>query len=279
MNELIRQLFTPDGVLFFPLIIGLLGSLSFGIVGSYVVVRRISYAAHGIAHAVLLGIGLALFVRHMTAWSGMTPLAGAFAAALFAAWIIGTSTLYAPHRADSVISAVTVLGLSGGLIFLSRTPGYFDPMSVLFGDILLVNLSDALLIGLLNVLVVLTGLLFYVRLQMVCFDEEFARLRGINVEFWFVLLLMLTAVTVVIMMQIVGLVLVTALLTLPAMTALRFSRSLWQAMGLAALVCAACVTGGLALSYQLDLPSGPVIVLLAGAGYLLSQLFPRRGAR
>jgi zinc transport system permease protein len=111
---------------------------------------------------------------------------------------------------------------------------------------------------------------------MVCFDEEFARLRGINVEFWFILLMMLTAVTVVIMMQIVGLILVTALLTLPVMTALRFSRSLRQSMILASLVCAACVTGGLALSYHLDLPCGPVIVLLAGAVYLLSLGIPRR---
>jgi zinc transport system permease protein len=275
MNELMRQMFMPDGVLFFPLIIGLMGSLSFGIVGSYVVVRRISYAAHGMSHAVLLGIGLVLFLNHLLPWN-LPPLAGAFAAALLAAWIIGSSTLYAPHRADSVVSAVTVLGLSGGLIFLARTPGYFDPMSVLFGDILLVNLSDAWRIGLLNLVIVLTGLLFYVRLQMVCFDEEFARLRGINVEFWFVLLMMLTAVTVVIMMQIVGLILVTALLTLPVMTALRFARSLRQSMILASLVCAVCVTGGLALSYHLDLPCGPVIVLLAGAAYLLSLCAPRR---
>jgi zinc transport system permease protein len=276
MNELVRQMFMPSGVLFFPLIIGLLGSLSFGIVGSYVVVRRISYAAHGISHTVLLGIGLAVFLKQAAGLSRLSPLVGAFAAALLAAWIIGASTLYAPHRADSVISAVTVLGLSGGLIFLALTPGYFDPMSVLFGDILLVNLSDAWRIGLLNLAIVLTGLLFYVRLQMVCFDEEFARLRGIHVEFWFILLLMLTAVTVVIMMQIVGLVLVTALLTLPAMTALRFSHNLRQSMIYASLICAACVTGGLALSYPLDLPCGPVIVLLAGAVYLVALCFRRR---
>lgn len=276
MNELVHQMFSSDGVLFFPLIIGLLGSLSFGIVGSYVVVRRISYAAHGISHAVLLGIGGALFLRHATGLSWISPMAGAFAAALLAAWIIGTSTLYAPHRADSVISAVTVAGLSGGLIFLARTPGYFDPMSVLFGDILLVGPGDVWMIGILNLTVAAAGLLFYVRLQMVCFDEEFARLRGVNVGFWFVLLVMLTALTVVIMMQIVGLVLVTALLTLPVMTALRFSHSLRQSMMFASLVCAVCVTGGLALSYHLDLPCGPVIVLLAGAVYLLSLGVPRR---
>jgi zinc transport system permease protein len=276
MSELMSQMISPDGILFFPLIIGLLGSLSFGIVGSYVVVRRISYAAHGISHAVLLGIGAALFLRHATGLSWIHPLAGAFTAALLSAWIIGASTLYAPHRADSVISAVTVAGLSGGLLFLARTPGYFDPMSVLFGDILLVGPGDVWRIGLLNLAVVLAGVLFYVRLQMVCFDEEFARLRGVNVGFWFVLLMMLTALTVVIMMQIVGLVLVTALLTLPVMTALRFSRSLRQSMALSSLGCAACVTGGLALSYHFDLPCGPVIVLLAGAVYLLSLGIPRR---
>lgn len=276
MNELIQQMFTPGGVLFFPVIIGLLGSLSFGIIGSYVVVRRISYAAHGISHAVLLGIGAALFLRHTTAVSWIHPLAGAFTAALLAAWIIGASTLYAPHRADSVISAVTVAGLSGGLIFLARTPGYFDPMSVLFGDILLVSLIDVWMISLLNLAVVLTGLLFYVRLQMVCFDEEFARLRGVRVGFWFILLMMLTAVTVVVMMQVVGLVLVTALLTLPVMTALRFARNLRRSMLIASLICAVCVTGGLALSYHLDLPCGPVIVLFAGAVYLLSLGLRRR---
>jgi zinc transport system permease protein len=111
---------------------------------------------------------------------------------------------------------------------------------------------------------------------MVCFDEEFARLRGIRVGFWFILLMMLTAITVVVMMQMVGLVLVTALLTLPVMTALRFSRTLWQSMIFSSLTCAVCVTGGLALSYQLDLPCGPVIVLLAGAVYLLSLALPRR---
>ncbi|MBM4153073.1 MAG: metal ABC transporter permease, partial [Kiritimatiellaceae bacterium] len=117
MSELARQLLTPDGVLFFPLIIGLLGSLSFGVVGSYVVVRRVSYAAHAISHTVLLGIGLTLFAQYVTGWQWLNPLAGAFASALLSAWIIGASTLYAPHRADSVISAVTVTGLSGGLVF------------------------------------------------------------------------------------------------------------------------------------------------------------------
>jgi zinc transport system permease protein len=274
MNELLEQLLTPSGVLFYPLIIGLLGSLSFGVIGSYVVVRRISYAAHGISHSVLLGIGAALFLNHTAGWSRFSPFAGAFAAALVAAWIIGSTTLYAPHRTDSVISAVMVLGISGGLIFLARTPGYFEPMSILFGDILLVSFSDALRITLLNLLTAWIGLRFYTRLQMVCFDEEFARLRGVRVEFWFLLLLTLVAVTVVAMMQIVGIVLVIALLTLPVMTALRFCRKLWQVMIVSTAVCALSVVSGLMLSYLLDLPTGPVIVLLSGALYLASLCLP-----
>lgn len=276
MNDLVQQMFLPGGVLFAPLIIGLLGSLSFGVIGSYVVVRRISYAAYGISHAILLGVGAALFISAHTGVQGLTPQAGALAAALLAAGLIGAATLRAQHRADSLVSAVTVVGMSGGLLLLARTPGYFEPMSYLFGDILLVSMADAVKIGILNLIVVFGGILGYRRLQMVCFDEEFARLRGINTGFWFLFLLSLTAATVVLMMNVVGLVLAIALLTLPVMTTLRFARRLWQVMLFSSLLCALCVLCGLAASYWVDLPSGPVIVLLSGAVYLLALCLPRR---
>lgn len=275
MSELIQQIFTPSGILFWPMIVGLLGSLAFGVVGSYTVVRRISYAANGIAHAVLLGIGGALFLNGQFDWA-LPPGGGAFIASVAAAWIIGSSTLYAPHRSDSVISVVMVIGMSAGLILLAKTPGYFEPMSVLFGDILLVSRADALWTGLLSLLIIAVGAGFYSRLQMICFDEEFARLRGIRVEFWFILLLTMVALTIVALMQMIGIVLAIALLTLPVMTALRFMHRLWQVMILSSLLCAGCVLGGLVLSYQLDLPTGPVTVLLAGTVYLLSLGFGSR---
>lgn len=275
MNDLLHQLFSPSGILFYPLIIGLLGSISFGIIGSYTVVRHVNYAAHGISHAVLLGIGGTLFVNHLFSLN-LPPLAGALLVALTAAWIIGSATLYAPHRSDSVISSVMVIGMSGGLIFLAKTPGYFEPMSVLFGDILLVSRQEAVLVALFNLPVILIGAGAYSRLQMICFDEEFARLRGLHVEFWFVLLLSLVALTIVTMMQMVGIVLVIALLTLPVLTALRFAPALWQVMILSTGICAICVLSGLIVSYLLDLPAGPVIVLLSGALYLLLHRLPRR---
>jgi len=269
MGEMFQQLLVPSGILFWPMIVGLLGSLAFGVVGSYTVVRRVSYAAHGIAHAVLLGIGATLFLDAQLGGS-LPPGGGALIAAVAAAWVIGASTLYTPHRADSVISVVMVTGMSAGLILLAKTPGYFEPMSVLFGDILLVSRTDALWTGLLSVLIVLTGAGFYSRFQMICFDEEFARLRGIRVEFWYLLLLTMVALTIVALMQMIGIVLAIALLTLPVMTALRFVHRLWQVMIFSSLICAGCVLGGLILSYQLDLPTGPVTVLLAGVVYLLS---------
>ncbi|NLF17026.1 MAG: metal ABC transporter permease [Lentisphaerae bacterium] len=270
MSDLWRQMFVPGGILFLPLLVGLTGSLTFGVVGAYVTVRRITYVAAAISHSVLAGIGAAVFLRHHAGWEWCTPMLGAFVAALLAALIIGRVTVAAEHLADSVISAVMVLGMAAGLLFLARTPGYFSPMSVLFGDILLVSSHDLVVIGLVNAATALTGVLFYRKFLAVCFDEEYARLRGLRSEGYALLLLVLAALTVVAMMQIVGIVMVIALLTLPAMTALLFCRRLWQCMLAGGLLCALCVVAGLALSYRTDLPSGPVIVALSGALYLVA---------
>lgn len=280
MTELFRQMALPEGILHLPFVIGCLGSLTFGVVGAYVNARRISYIATGISHAVLGGIGAALFVRHLTGWLWVSPTGGAFAAAVLAAWIIGTVILKNGHKADATITAVMVIGMSAGILFLAKTPGYFEPMGVLFGDILLVTRRDLWTIGAVNLATVVVGVLFYNRLLMVCFDEEFARLRGIRADAYFMLLLLLTALTTVVMMKIVGVVMVIALLTLPSMSASIFSRKLWHCMVGAIVICAFCVTVGLAISYLADLPSGPVIVVLAGAIHLLASLIGKlRGAR
>jgi len=270
MSDLCHQLFLPGGILFLPLLIGLTGSLTFGVVGAYVTVRRITYVAAAISHSVLAGIGAAVFLRHHCGWEWCTPMLGAFAAAVVSALIIGRVTLVAEHLGDSVISAVMVVGMAAGLLFLAKTPGYFSPMSVLFGDILLVSPRDLLVIGIVNGVTALTGVLFYRKLLAVCFDEEYARLRGLRAEVYSMLLLVLAALTVVAMMQIVGIVMVIALLTLPAMTAMLVCRRLWQCMVLGGGLCALCVVAGLGLSFRTDLPTGPVIVALAAALYLIA---------
>jgi zinc transport system permease protein len=256
---------------------GLLVSISCGIVGTYVVTRRITYLAGGIAHCVLGGMGFARYMQVAHGWSFMTPMLGAMLAALLAAFVIGWINIKAKERIDTVISAFWGLGMATGILFISKTPGYGeDLMAYLFGNILLVTQRDLLLIGLLDLLIAATALLFHKQFVAVCFDEEFARLRGIHTQLFYFLMLALTALTVVLMVSIVGIVMVIVLLTLPAAIAGRFCLRMGSMMALAAALCALLTFGGLALSYRPDLPAGATIIVLAGIAYLLSLLFSRR---
>jgi len=248
---------------------GILASIACGIIGSYVVTRRITYIAGGIAHSVLGGMGAARYGQVVYGWDWLHPLYGAVGASLVAGLVIGLVSLKARQREDTVISAVWAIGMAVGILFIFKTPGYSENlMSYLFGNILMVSAGDLWLIAGLDVLVVSVGVVFYRQLLAVCFDEEFARLRGINVEFFYLLLLCLTALTVVLLVTVVGIVMVIALLTLPAAIAAQFTRRLWHTMVFAALFTGLFTTAGLAVSYGPDLPAGATTIVLAGLVYL-----------
>ncbi len=250
---------------------GLLVSIACGVTGAYVVARRISYLAGGIAHCVLGGMGAARYLQTVHGWNWLHPMHGAVVAALVAAGILGLVSLRAREREDTVIGAIWAVGMAVGILFIARTPGYNeDLMSYLFGNILMVRPQDLWLVAGLDVVVLGVGLLFYKQLLAVCFDEEFARLRGLNVEAYYLMLLCLTALTVVLLATVVGLVMVIALLTLPIAVAGYFSTRLWQIMGLATLLSMAFTTAGLAVSYGPDLPAGATTIVLAAAVYLIT---------
>ena len=252
------------------LLAGVIAGIACGVVGSYVVARRISYIAGGVAHCTLGGMGAAQYLNRVQGWSEVEPLHGAVVAALIAALIIGWVSLKAKQREDTVISALWATGMAAGILFISQTPGYYeDLMSYLFGNILLVSREKLLLIAALDVVVVGLGLLFYNKFLAVCFDEEFARLRGLNVEFYYLLLLCLTALTVVVLVTVVGLVLVIALLTLPVAIANQFTVRLWRVMIAASLISIALTVAGLAISYRPELPPGATTIVLAGGLYLV----------
>jgi len=260
---------------------GILASVACGMMGAYVVTRRITYIAGSISHCVLAGIGAARYLAIARGWDFIDPQLGAVAAALLAAVIIGLVSLYAKQREDTVIGAVWAIGMALGVLFIARTPGYNeDLMSYLFGNILMVTRQDLILIVVLDAVVVTVTLLFHEQLQALCFDEEFAKLRGIRVELYYLILLALVALTVVLLIRIVGIVLVIALLTLPAAIAGHFARTLTQMMLLAILLSIAFTTAGLAISYTPDLPAGATIIVVAGAAYLAvaagRPLFPKR---
>ena len=248
---------------------GILASVACGAIGSYVVVKKIGYLAGGIAHAVLGGMGIAYYL-------GRSPVEGALVSAIVFAFILGWVSLRMQQQEDTIIGALWAGGMAVGILFISQTPGYnVDLMSFLFGNILMIASEDLYWIAGLDLIILVIVFLFYKQFISVSFDEEFARLRGIPVERFYLLFLSLVALTVVILIQIVGLILVIALLTLPAAIAGLYVRSLSLMMILAALFGMIFTTGGLAISYQPDLPPGPTIILLAGAFYLISLVLNR----
>lgn len=254
----------------YALLTGVLASIACGVVGTYVVARRITYIAGGIAHSVLGGMGLAYYLKVVQGLTWLQPLHGAVVAALASAVTIALASLYLKEREDTVIGAIWAIGMAVGIIFIAKTPGYSENlMSYLFGNILMVTRGDLWLIAALDAFVVIVGYLFHKQIAAVCFDEEFARVRGVRVQLFYLLLLCLTALTVVILTTVVGIVMVIAFLTLPVAVAGYFTRKLWQTMVLATLLSIFFMTFGLALSYSPDLPAGATIIILAGLTYLV----------
>lgn len=276
MQEFLSDLFRYP-FLQYALSAGLLASVSCGVIGSFVAARRITYIAGAISHCVLAGLGAALYLNKVYGLQWLEPIYGAVVAALASAGIIALVSLRAGEKEDTLIGAMWAVGMALGVMFISRTPGYNqDLMSYLFGNILMVRPEDLKLLAILGAVVVGTTALFYNRFLLVCFDEEYARVRGLNVEAYYVGLLMLTALTVVALVTVVGIVMVIALLTLPVAIAAGFTATLWRQMLLAVALSALLTSSGLALSYGPDLPAGATIVLLAGAAYLLVHLIPER---
>ncbi len=282
MTELLQALRDPDITFFrYAVIAGMIASVSFGIAGSYVIVRRISYIAAAISHSILGGIGAGLWLQHHLKL-GISPdlaaLVGSVIAALISAIVIGLVSLRAREREDTIIGAIWATGMAIGLLFLNYTPGQTNLESYLFGEIILVGRGDLILTAVLGITVVSVSVLFYHHLVAVCFDEEFARLRGVNVTFYFLLLLCLVGLSVVLLVRLTGIILAIALIVLPAATASRLSRRLWKVMLGAVVLSMIYTTGGLMISYPTDTPAGPIIVLLAAFVYVIvtTRTFFRR---
>jgi zinc transport system permease protein len=265
VNEFLQALST-HAFLQHALAAGLLASVGCGVVGTYVVVKRIAFLAGGIAHAVLGGMGVAYYL-------GADPFWGALAAALATALVVGWVSLRWREHEDTLVGALWAVGMAVGILFLSRTPGYgVDLMSYLFGNILMVTREDLYLMAAIDAGILVLVAVFYKPFLAVCFDDELARLRGVRVEVVYLLLLAMVAVTVVLLIRVVGLILVIALLTLPAAIAAQYVGSLGRMMLLATALGAVFTSSGLALSYAPDLPSGATIIVLAGLAYLASTL-------
>ncbi len=245
---------------------GLLASISCGVIGSYVVVRRIVFITGGISHTTFGGIGLAYFLQDKAGWVAFDPLYGAVLVVLGAALLLSNSWIRAHMREDSAIGVVWVVGMALGVLLLAavdRTKVMVqDPVSILFGNILLIQSRDLVLMGILVLVILAAVVLLFKELQIVTFDEEFARLSGVPVGLMNFALLALVGFTIVVLIKVVGVVLVIAMVTVPAATAGVFTRGLRSMMALATAVSILVTTAGGLLSLLFDLPPGAVIVLL-----------------
>lgn len=258
---------------------GLLASIACGVIGSFVVVKRMASISGGLSHAAFGGVGLGYLL-------GFGPLLGATAFALLSGVVIAWAYRVRRQGLDALIAMVWAVGMALGIVFIKLAPGYApDLMSYLFGSILLVAPEYLLVTAGLDVLVVAASVLLFKELQAVSFDEEFSEVTGAPVDAVFHLLMALTALTVVVLIRVVGVILVIALLTIPAAIARQWTESLPRMMAVAIVVGAACTTAGLFASwwlsvrFEVDVPTGPAIILIAAAGYGLSsgvQTFRRR---
>lgn len=253
----------------FAVLAAFLAAVPAGVMGCWVVVRRNTYVAGAISHCILGGIGFAVYLQRAHGVMWMTPTRGAALAAVGAALLVGYTTLRGRFRTDSVLSVIWAVGMALGVSFMAMTPGYqTDLMSYLFGNILMVGPHELGMMAVLNIAVVGLMLLFYDRFLAIGFSAEMARLRGVNVEIYELLFMVLTALTIVLLVQVVGIVLALALLTLPAATAGLVTRRLSRMMGLAVVLAVGVAFGGLALSYGPEWPTGATIVELAALLYV-----------
>lgn len=243
------------------LIAGVLASIACGVIGTYVIIRRMVAISGGISHAAFGGIGIGYYL-------GIEPLLGAVIFTTGAAVMMGELEQRAHQHMDTLIGAVWATGMALGILFIYLSPGFApDLFGYLFGNILLIPRDElVILLSLVVVIIITVGLLFN-DLLAVTFDEEYARVTNLPVTALTRVLLVLIALTVVMLIQVVGIILVIALLTLPAAISREFTRDLKTLMTGAVLLGVVFTTTGIFLSAALDVPSGATIILVSAGVY------------
>ncbi|NQT56598.1 MAG: metal ABC transporter permease [Desulfobacteraceae bacterium] len=251
------------------LLAGILASITCGVIGTFIVVNRMVFISGGIAHAAFGGVGLAFFF-------GLSPTLGILGFSLLVSIFMASISFKAKHRADTIIGVLWAVGMALGILLLDVTPGYnVDLMSYLFGSILTVPTSDLWLMLVLNGLIVLTISYLYHDLAALSYDEEFARARGVPVKVLYFLLMAMIALSVVMIIQVVGLILIIALLTISPYIAEKFSGSLIGMMFYSVLLNFLFMLVGLWVSYSFNLTSGASIIMVGAVCFFISLFLER----
>jgi zinc transport system permease protein len=248
------------------LLAAVLAAVSCGIIGTYIVSRRIVFISGGITHASFGGIGIGYFF-------GFNPIAGAAVFAVMSALGIEYSTRKTDIREDSAIAILWALGMAIGIIFIYLTPGYTpNLMTYLFGNILIVNLTDLILLLVLCILIIAFFLLQFKNILYIAFDEEFAKARRLPVSMIKYVMISLIALTIVFNIRVVGIILVISLLTIPQTIANMFVKRFYGIMLLSVVIALLGTVSGLILSYVFDIPSGAAIIFFLVMLFFIARL-------
>jgi len=274
MNEFIGLFSLPFVQRMF--LAGILASISCGLIGSLIVVKRVVFLSGGIAHVTFGGIGMAYYLQYTMGWIWLDPLLGALMFAVLTAGIMSLPVVKSRLREDSTIGVLWVIGMALGVLFLNAVDRseiiVQEPVSILFGNILLIQFSDILLmLGLVVIILLVTSFLFK-DFQILTFDEQFAKISGINVALLNFVLLLLVAFTTVVLIKVVGVILVIAMLTIPASISGLFTKELKQMMIFAVGIGLIITLAGLTLSLVYNQPPGATIVLSLGFVFLISLI-------
>jgi zinc transport system permease protein len=246
------------------IIASVLASVACGIIGSYIVIKRLVFLSGGIAHSAYGGIGLGYLLS-------FNPIFGAVGSSILGAIFVSRMRKNKSENEDTLIGIIWAFGMALGVLFIGLAPGYApDLMSYLFGNILTVSTTEIWLMISVNLIVISVVALFFKEFQSITFDEEYAQTTGMNVDFYYLILFILIAITIVLLIKLVGIILVVALLTIPAAISKLFSKSLKSMMLYSIAFGLLFTLVGLLLSYYLNLPSGSAIIVLSVLGYFIA---------
>ena len=235
-----------------------------GIVGAFVVIKKIVFISGGISHAAFGGIGLGYLLN-------INPVLTAIPFSLLSAIVIGILSKKTKISEDSAIGILWSVGMALGILFISLSPGYApDLFGYLFGSILTVPMSDIIIMLVLDIIIIVTVLLLYKELHALSFDEEFSMIVGVPTKTLYLILLCLVALSIIVLIRVIGIILVIALLTIPATIAKQFTNNLKKLIVLSTINAVVLTVIGLWLSYVFDLPSGATIVLLLAFVFIIS---------
>ena len=247
----------------------LFASIACGIIGSYVVVRRLVFISGGITHASLGGIGMGFYF-------GWNPILSAMVFSIISAFGIEWLSSRQGVREDSAIGSFWSLGMAVGIIFIYLKPGFAPNLSdYLFGNILTITHTDIIWLAILSVVLTLVFLMFGKHILFAAFDPDFAKTRNLPVNLIKYAMMMLIAITIVLSIRLVGIVLLMSILTVPQMTANLFTSNFVKMILLSILIGLFGCAVGLFLSAALDVPSGVFIIFTQIIVFLVARWIVR----